>query len=260
MGVAIFGVPVLMILSALTVTNEYRSGMIRTTFMTVPNRSLVLVAKAIVAAVFSGSFCRGDGHGVDRGGAFRPPRLAAGGGDRAVRGARGGSGRRRRCAAAGLGRRGGAALAVAAWSPSRCWETCPTSVRRSGPYLPFANAFTFMGVQWLYPYYAMPWGELGSIVYFAARDGGRVRRGAGRPSTGVTHDPTARHRLTCRQWVGKSRAVAAVLATVGVAGRARWLWRQAREGGHQPARHRLLPPPRRPNTRRSCAGRSRATR
>ncbi len=54
MGVAIFGVPVLMILSALTVTNEYRSGMIRTTFMTVPNRSLVLVAKAIVAAVFSG--------------------------------------------------------------------------------------------------------------------------------------------------------------------------------------------------------------
>ena len=37
-----------------------------------------------------------------------------------------------------------------------------------GPYLPFANAFTFTGVQWLYPDYAMPWGELGSIVYFAA--------------------------------------------------------------------------------------------
>ena len=36
MGVAIFGVPVLMILSSLTVTNEYRSGLIRTTFMAVP--------------------------------------------------------------------------------------------------------------------------------------------------------------------------------------------------------------------------------
>ena len=36
-----------------------------------------------------------------------------------------------------------------------------------GPYLPFGNAFRFIGVQWLYPYYAMPWGELGSIVYFA---------------------------------------------------------------------------------------------
>ena len=46
MGVAVFGVPVLMILSSLTVTNEYRSGLIRTTFMAVPNRTLVLVAKA----------------------------------------------------------------------------------------------------------------------------------------------------------------------------------------------------------------------
>ena len=37
-----------------------------------------------------------------------------------------------------------------------------------GPYLPFGNAFRSIGVQWLYPDYAMPWGELGSIVYFAA--------------------------------------------------------------------------------------------
>ncbi len=34
-----FGVPVLMILSALTVTAEYRTGMIRTTFMATPRRS-----------------------------------------------------------------------------------------------------------------------------------------------------------------------------------------------------------------------------
>ena len=37
-----------------------------------------------------------------------------------------------------------------------------------GPYLPFANAFIFIGVQWLYPAYHMPWGEFGSLVYFAA--------------------------------------------------------------------------------------------
>jgi ABC-2 type transport system permease protein len=52
-GVAVFGVPVLMILAALTVTGEYRSGMIRTTFMATPNRTLVSVAKAIVVAMFS---------------------------------------------------------------------------------------------------------------------------------------------------------------------------------------------------------------
>jgi ABC-2 type transport system permease protein len=37
-----------------------------------------------------------------------------------------------------------------------------------GPYLPFGNAFRFIDVQWLYPDYAMPWGEPGSIVYFTA--------------------------------------------------------------------------------------------
>ena len=51
-GVAVFGVQVLMVLAALTVTGEYRSGMIRTTFMATPDRTLVLVAKAIVAAFF----------------------------------------------------------------------------------------------------------------------------------------------------------------------------------------------------------------
>src|SRR4051812_35399051 len=55
-GVAVFGVPVLMVLAAITVTGEYRSGMIRTTFMATPNRSLVFVAKAVVAMVFSGVY------------------------------------------------------------------------------------------------------------------------------------------------------------------------------------------------------------
>ena len=53
LGVANFGVPVLMILSALTVTGEYRTAMIRTTFLATPRRARVLAAKALVAAVFS---------------------------------------------------------------------------------------------------------------------------------------------------------------------------------------------------------------
>ncbi|MDZ4269724.1 MAG: ABC transporter permease, partial [Mycobacterium sp.] len=54
LGVAVFGVPVLMVVAAMTVTGEYRTAMVRTTFMAMPDRTLVLVAKAVVAAVFSG--------------------------------------------------------------------------------------------------------------------------------------------------------------------------------------------------------------
>ena len=71
-GVVVFGVPLLMILSALTVTNEYRSGLIRTTFMAVPNRTLVLAAKAIVAMVVFRHLRRGDGGRVGRGGGAHP--------------------------------------------------------------------------------------------------------------------------------------------------------------------------------------------
>lgn len=53
LGVANFGVPVLMILSALTVTGEYRTAMIRTTFLATPRRHRVLAAKALVTAAFS---------------------------------------------------------------------------------------------------------------------------------------------------------------------------------------------------------------
>ncbi|WP_072803976.1 ABC transporter permease [Rhodococcoides yunnanense] len=51
-GVGGFGVMVLMILAALTVTSEYRFGVIRTTFQAIPNRSAVLVAKAAIIGVF----------------------------------------------------------------------------------------------------------------------------------------------------------------------------------------------------------------
>jgi ABC-2 type transport system permease protein len=35
-----------------------------------------------------------------------------------------------------------------------------------GPYLPFANIFRFIDVQWLYPAYAMHWDQVGSLLYF----------------------------------------------------------------------------------------------
>ena len=55
-GAAVFGVPVLMVLASMTMTAEYRSGMIRTTFVATPNRAQVLVAKAVVVSVFSAVF------------------------------------------------------------------------------------------------------------------------------------------------------------------------------------------------------------
>ncbi|MDJ0393257.1 ABC transporter permease [Rhodococcus sp. G-MC3] len=51
-GVGGFGVMVLMILAALTVTSEYRFGVIRTTFQAIPNRASVLVAKAVLIGAF----------------------------------------------------------------------------------------------------------------------------------------------------------------------------------------------------------------
>ncbi len=64
MGIAVFGVPVLMVLASMTVTAEYRSGMIRTTFIAAPNRTLVLVAKAVVMSVFAAALRGRDGGGV----------------------------------------------------------------------------------------------------------------------------------------------------------------------------------------------------
>ncbi|WP_415973112.1 ABC transporter permease [Rhodococcus sp. 077-4] len=51
-GVGTFGAMVLMILAALTVTSEYRFGIIRTTFQAVTNRGSVLGAKALLVGVY----------------------------------------------------------------------------------------------------------------------------------------------------------------------------------------------------------------
>ena len=49
-----FGLVVVMVMAALAVTTEYRFGTIRATFLAVPNRTGVLVAKATVVAVVAG--------------------------------------------------------------------------------------------------------------------------------------------------------------------------------------------------------------
>jgi ABC-2 type transport system permease protein len=166
MGVAVFGVPVLMILSSLTVTNEYRSGLIRTTFMAVPNRTLVLVAKAVVAAVFSGAYAavmaaasiavaRSDPHEWGLVGAIALYAMIA-----SVLGV--GVGALMRASA-------GAVALLLLWPlvVEPILANLPNVGTQVGPYLPFANAFIFIRVQWLYPVYAMPWGPGASIVYFA---------------------------------------------------------------------------------------------
>ena len=43
----------MMIVAAMTVTSEYRSGLIATTFMATPHRTSVICAKALVTALFS---------------------------------------------------------------------------------------------------------------------------------------------------------------------------------------------------------------
>ncbi|MUM15378.1 ABC transporter permease [Mycobacterium sp. CBMA271] len=48
-GATLVGVPLLMVLATMTVTNENRTGMVRTTFQASPNRMAVIAAKSLVA-------------------------------------------------------------------------------------------------------------------------------------------------------------------------------------------------------------------
>jgi ABC-2 type transport system permease protein len=177
-GVAVFGVPVLMILAAMTVTGEYRSGMIRTTFMATPNRTLVLVAKAIVAAVFSAAYATVMTIAAVMVGRLMAPPLVGSqlslvdsGTWRVV-----GAVALFAALAAVLGvgvavllRHSAGAVAVLSLWPllaEPVLGNLPGIGSKVGPYLPFANAFRFIDVQWLFPAYAMPWDEVGSLLYF----------------------------------------------------------------------------------------------
>jgi ABC-2 type transport system permease protein len=179
LGVAMFGVPVLMILSALTVTGEYRTSMIRTTFMATPRRSRVLAAKAIVTMAFSGVLAAAMSLGSmvlvramvdERQGAqlalneVGPWRTVGAITLFAVLGA---------VLAVGLGallRHSAAVIAILLLMPfvvEPLLGATPGVGARIGPLLPFANANAFTEIPWLQTF-SMWWGPIGSAVYFAA--------------------------------------------------------------------------------------------
>ncbi|MFG1933149.1 ABC transporter permease [Mycobacterium sp. NPDC048908] len=179
-GVAVFGVPVLMVLAAMTVTAEYRSGMIRTTFMATPDRTLILVAKAIVALTFSAVYAAlMTIVAVVVAHLMAPPlvgsqlsfidpatwRLIGAISLYAALTAVLGVG------VGALLRHSAGAVAVLLLWPlliEPVLGNLPNLGSEVGPYLPFANIFLFVRVQWLYPAYSEPWGEVGSLVYFVA--------------------------------------------------------------------------------------------
>jgi hypothetical protein len=189
-GVAVFGVPIAMVLAAMTVTGEYRTGMIRATFAAVPNRPVVLAAKALVAAVFSGLFTVvltvaavvvarlssdplvGAGLSLAAGGVWRVVGLMA---VYAVLAAVLGVG-----VGALLRHTAGAVVLLLLWPlvVEPIVANLPDLGPRVTPFLPFGNAFAFTGVQWLYPSSEPPWGPSGALLYFvvfvAAVFGGAV--------------------------------------------------------------------------------------
>lgn len=178
-GVASFAVPVLMILAAMTITGEYRTGMIRTTFMATPNRTTVLCAKAVIGAVFAGVLTAvmviasivlaralssapvGARLSLAHAQAWRPVGAVA---LYAALGA---------VLAVGLGallRHAAAVIAVLLLTPfviEPLLAAMPRVGEDVGPYLPFTNAFAFTEVPWL-ARFPPPWGPSGSLAYFAA--------------------------------------------------------------------------------------------
>lgn len=177
-GVVTFAVPVLMILAAMTVTGEYRTGMIRTTFMAIPHRSRVLGAKALITAAFAGVFAAamviasllvagalaegqiGARMSLTNAEAWRPVGAVA---LYAALGA---------VLAVGLAtllRYAAAVIAVLLLMPfviEPLFGSLPRIGERVGPLLPFANAYAFTGVPW-FGSFAPSWGPLASLSYFA---------------------------------------------------------------------------------------------
>ncbi|MDZ4268434.1 MAG: ABC transporter permease [Mycobacterium sp.] len=168
LGVAVFGVPVLMVVAAMTVTGEYRTAMVRTTFMATPDRTLVLVAKAVVAAVFSGIAAATMVVGsvlVARASLADVWRTAGAVALYAALAAVLGVG-----VAALLRHTAGAVTVLLLWPllVEPLLGNLPGRGAQFGPYLPFANIFRFLEVEWLFPGYAWHWGVPGSVGYFTA--------------------------------------------------------------------------------------------
>ncbi|HEX2214816.1 MAG TPA: ABC transporter permease [Mycobacterium sp.] len=180
LGIAVFGVPVLMVLASMTVTAEYRSQMIHTTFIAAPKRTIVMLSKVVVIATFSAAYAAAMAvTAIALGRLFAAAASAADlsptsldvwrlAGAIAIYAAL--------SAALGVGvgallRAGPGAVAVLLLWPlivEPMLGNLPDVGQFVGPYLPFANIFIFIDVPWIYPVYAMPWGPVGSLVYFAA--------------------------------------------------------------------------------------------
>ncbi|ATQ28954.1 ABC transporter permease [Rhodococcus ruber Chol-4] len=175
-GVAGFGVLVLMILAALSVTSEYRFGVIRTTFQAMPNRSVVLVVKALLIGLFGAVLT-----GVLALASFALAKALAGPeagrelvleGDQAWRSIYGVSIYALLCAVLAVAV--GALLRQSAGTIALLllWPLLIESLfalfgsfgRQVQPFLPFANANHFLGSDQGIDFH---WGPWGSLVYFA---------------------------------------------------------------------------------------------
>jgi ABC-2 type transport system permease protein len=179
LGIGVFGIPVLMILSALTVTGEYRTAMIRSTFLATPRRATVVLAKSFVAAAHCGVVTAITTLGaMALAGALvadaQRPALALDSpavwreiGAMTLYGVLGS------VLATGLGvllRHTAAVVAVLVLLPfvvEPLLGVVPEVGGRIGSLLPFANAYAFTGVQWLQTF-SLWWGPVGSALYFAA--------------------------------------------------------------------------------------------
>ena len=179
-GVAVLAVPVLMVVASMSITAEFRTQMIRTTFLAVPNRLLVLTAKAAVSAVLAAVVAAVLVLAAAVVAGFFAPLMAADGlslGDGGVWRTAGAFGVYAAVAAV-LGVGAGALIRAAPGTVAvlLLWplvvetvlSVLPDTGAQVGPYLPFANAYAFIEVRWLYPSYDMHWGPLGGLVYFTA--------------------------------------------------------------------------------------------
>jgi ABC-2 type transport system permease protein len=179
LGIGIYGVPVLMILSALTVTGEYRTGMIRSTFLATPRRATVVLAKSFVVAVLCGVVTTVmTVAAIALAGALvadaQRPQLEL---DSlavwreigamtlyAVLGS---------VLGVGLGvllRHTAAVVAVLVLLPlvvEPLLGVVPGVGGRIGSLLPFTNAYAFTRIEWLQSF-SLWWGPVGSALYFAA--------------------------------------------------------------------------------------------
>lgn len=176
-GVTGFGVMVLMILAALSVTSEYRFGVIRTTFQAVPDRALLLTMKALLIGVlgsiltlavsFAAFFVAKVLAGPDAG---RELVLA---GDTAWRAVYGTAIYAFLCVVLAIGvgtllRQSAGTIALLLLWPlllESLFALFGSVGREIQPFLPFANANNFLGLEQGIEFH---WGPWGSLVYFAA--------------------------------------------------------------------------------------------